>query len=86
MNYGLHINHNPAGNFSFVGTIPVTLMATRKPTRSDVMGGRVDFATGLAYYAPVYKTVAEAMDAAVAAGLKDMVCKNPKCACSSPKT
>ena len=39
-NLGLHVIHNPAGTFSYVGSIPVTLARIVPATKSDVMGGR----------------------------------------------
>ena len=40
MNYGLHIIRNPAGTYSYVGTIPTELATMKPTTRDDVMGGR----------------------------------------------
>jgi len=39
-NFGTHIHHNPAGTYSFVGTIPLVLAETVKPTTADIMAGR----------------------------------------------
>lgn len=77
MSYGLHINQNPSGTFSYVGSIPVELMDQRKATRSDVMGGRS--INGVAYYNKGYETVQELVDRAKAAGAK--LCESPRCSC-----
>jgi hypothetical protein len=79
MSYGLHINNNPNGTFSFVGSVPESLVEWRKPTRSDVMAQRVNHETGLAFYFPVYQTVEEAIERAKAVGAQ--LCNRPGCAC-----
>ena len=79
MNYGLHIIKNPSGTFSFVGSVPVSLMDTRKPTTADVMGGRVDHETGLAYVTRTYQNVEAAIKDANSVGAK--LCTLKGCAC-----
>lgn len=39
-NLGLHIIKNPAGTFSFVGSIPLVLAKIVEPTKADIMAGR----------------------------------------------
>lgn len=80
MNFGLHILPNPNGTYSFVGSVPAELMDTRKPIKGDVMGGRVDFETGLAYVGRVYQSVDQMVADAKAVGAN--LCSNPKCACA----
>jgi hypothetical protein len=36
-----HVLKNPAGTYSVVGSVPVTCITLREPTRDDVMGGRI---------------------------------------------
>ena len=84
MSYGLHIsqgNHRDTGAtiFYFVGSVPAALMDTRKPTRSDVMGGRVDFETGLAYVGRIYYDVETMVADAKAVGAA--LCSSPGCSC-----
>ena len=60
----VHIIKNPAGTFSYVGQVPVTLMRTRKPTREDIMGGRV-LDDGLAYVGKSRPTIERAVQDAL---------------------
>jgi hypothetical protein len=39
-NLGLHVIKNPAGTFSFVGSIPLVLAVLVEPTKADIMAGR----------------------------------------------
>ena len=39
-NMGLHVILNPAGSYSFVGSVPMDLGDRVKPTSSDIMAGR----------------------------------------------
>lgn len=39
-NLGLHIHKNPAGTFSFVGSIPLDLAEIVQPSKADIMAGR----------------------------------------------
>jgi hypothetical protein len=39
-NLGLHVIHNPAGTFSFVGSLPIEMATMFPATKSDVMAGR----------------------------------------------
>ena len=63
-NLGLHVIHNPAGTYSYVGSLPVTLARIVPATRSDVMGGRSfrgENGELLAYKFPVFATAADAV-------------------------
>lgn len=77
MSYGLHINQNPNGTFSFVGSVPIAVMDQRKPTPSDVMAGRT--INGVAYYCKGYATVNELLTIAKNANVQ--LCAHPKCSC-----
>lgn len=84
MSFGLHINqgrHRDTGAtiYTFVGSVPENLLDWRKPTTSDVMGGRVNHATGLAHYTRIYYSVAQIIGDAERDGAK--LCQSPKCAC-----
>ena len=39
-NMGLHIIKNPAGTYSYVGSIPLVLAKIVEPTKADIMAGR----------------------------------------------
>lgn len=63
-----HIAENPKGhapgyNYSLVGSVPIGLLEGRKPTASDIMGGRVA-CDGLAYYGRKWETVEQILRAA----------------------
>lgn len=77
MNYGLHILKTPNNKFTFVGSVPVSLMDTKTPTVADVMGGRVH--DGKAYFTKVFLSVEQAVTAAKEAGATLCTAKN--CAC-----
>ena len=72
-NMGIHVTHNPAGTFSYVGTLP-TVLATAKPaTRADVMGCRSLLGPDGAQYAwkfPVFDTRQQAIDYAKSKGIE----------------
>ena len=79
-----HIMNNPKGhapgyNYSLVGSVPVSMMDRRKPTRSDVMGGRVQ-KDGFAYVGRKWESVAEILEAAKQAG-DVRLCSSPTCLC-----
>lgn len=38
--YGIHLTKNPAGTYSFVGDIPISLCILDVATKADVMAGR----------------------------------------------
>ncbi len=40
MKLGLHVIKNPAGTYSYVGSLPPSLANVALATKSDVMGGR----------------------------------------------
>lgn len=61
MNLGLHVIQFPSGKFGFVGSIPTVICLSRKPTASDIMGGRV-MKDGLVYYSPSFDTRQQAID------------------------
>jgi hypothetical protein len=61
---GLHIILNPAGSYSYVGSIPTVLGKRVKPTSSDIMAGRF-FKDGEDVYTvkfPVFSTRQEAVN------------------------
>lgn len=63
-NLGLHVIHNPAGTYSYVGSLPVTLARIVPATQYDVMGGRAfrgDRGELCAYKFPVFNTEADAI-------------------------
>jgi hypothetical protein len=70
-NLGLHIIKNPAGTYSYVGSIPVSLGYEVPADRSAVMGGRsFRNAEGklVEWEFPVFKTEQEAKDFAISKG------------------
>ena len=69
-NMGLHVIKNPAGTFSFVGSIPLELGKRVKPTSSDIMAGRffMDGETAYAVKFPVFKTKEDAINHAKKSG------------------
>lgn len=70
-NMGLHVIDNPAGTHGYVGSIPVDLLKLRKPTRSDVMGGRIVEIDGERFgwgTSKLFPTRKEAIDYAEAKG------------------
>ena len=71
--------HAPGYNFSLVGSVPASMLEPRTPTRSDVMGGRVQ-KDGYAYTGRKWKTVQQ-----IVAFAKDKpevkLCTSPACAC-----
>jgi hypothetical protein len=75
-----HVIRNPAGTFSLVGAVPRALCDEREPTRSDILGGRVDMQTRMVYRPRVYQTAREAFTAVDAVGTG---CTLPTCACAT---
>jgi len=75
-----HVIKNPAGSFSLVGSVHSEMMTQRKPTVSDIMGGRVQ-ADGFAYVGRAYQTIQEIQDSAAKCGAK--MCESTTCACRS---
>lgn len=73
-----HVITNPAGSFSLVGSVPLAMMTQRKPTTSDIMGGRVA-RDGFAYVGRAYASIAEIQAAAVECGAH--LCDLSGCAC-----
>lgn len=78
-----HVIENPKGhapgyNYSLVGAVPASLMEARKPTISDIMGGRVQ-KDGLAYATRKWETVEAIKLAAERNGIT--LCQSPDCAC-----
>ena len=70
-NFGLHVIHNPAGSFNFVGSIPLELGKRVKPTASDIMALRTfNDNNGNAYAIkfPSFKTKIEAVNHAESFG------------------
>ena len=69
-NMGLHVIKNPAGTFSFVGSIPQELGTKVKPTSFDIMAGRyfMDGKTAYAVKFPVFKTREDAVNHAEKSG------------------
>ena len=63
-NYGLHVIKNPAGTYSFVGSIPIELGSKVKPTCSDIMAGRTVSESGQSFAIkfPVFDTSADAVE------------------------
>lgn len=45
--YGLHILHNPAGTYSFVGTVPIALDSIVHKTEEEAQGAFVDWFNSL---------------------------------------
>ena len=63
-NLGLHVIHNPAGTYSYVGSLPVTLARSVPATMSDTLGGRSfrgENGELCAYKFPVFQTEADAV-------------------------
>lgn len=70
-NLGLHVLKNPAGTYSYVGTIPTALAEIVPADTAAVMGGRAfrnEEGKAMMYKFPVFATRAEAMDFAEAKG------------------
>ena len=70
-NLGLHVMKNPAGTYSYVGSIPVELASVVPADRAAVLGQRAfidDEGKVMMYKFPVFKSRAEAMDFAEAKG------------------
>lgn len=74
-----HVIKNPAGSYSVVGSVPLAMMAARKPSPADIMAGRVS--GGVAYVAKSYASIEEIKAAAAACGAK--LCAAPNCSCRS---
>jgi hypothetical protein len=67
----LHVIRNPAGTYSYVGTVPAALGVEAPATRADVMGGRSYFNANretVAVRWPVFPSRAEALAHASAHG------------------
>lgn len=64
-NMGLHVMKNPAGTFSYVGTIPANLGKAVVATMADIMGGRAQrnphTGEAMVLKFPVFKTRKEAI-------------------------
>ena len=56
MNYGLHIIETKPNTFIYVGSVPFALHNWVQPTKSDVLGQRVDHDTGLAFRNIVFES------------------------------
>ena len=72
-NLGLHVIKNPAGTFSYVGSIPVVLAVAVPASMSAVMGQRsFRNAAGeiLEWKFPVFSSRDQAVNFAVAKGLE----------------
>jgi hypothetical protein len=70
-NLGLHILKNPAGTYSYVGSIPVELAEIVPADRAAVLGQRAfidDAGNAMMYKFPVFKTREEAFAFAEAKG------------------
>lgn len=72
-----HLNQNPTGTFSYVGSVPASLGVERKATAADAMAGRSK--NGVAIHFPSKATVEQAVEDAKAVGAK--LCSSPTCAC-----
>lgn len=73
-----HVIRNPAGTLSLVGAVNTDMMTRRKPTRSDIMGGRVQ-PDGFAYVGRAYGSIEEIKADAAKCGAR--LCEIPTCAC-----
>lgn len=74
-NLGLHVFKNPAGTFSYVGSIPKSLAQLVPASDSDVMGGRAfsdDVGNILTYKFPTFKTREAAINFAETHGFSVM--------------
>ena len=67
----------PSGKFTFVGTVPITLMDAKEPTKNDVMAGRVH--EGKAYSTKSFESVEAAIALAKEVGAD--LCVRQGCAC-----
>jgi len=70
-NMGLHIMKNPAGTYSFVGSIPLVLAEIVQPTKADIMAGRYftdQDGNVQGYKFPVFATEAEGREFAASKG------------------
>ena len=63
MSYGLHVIKNPAGTFSYVGSLPIELGELVKPTPSDIMAGRFIRQEGVVFAVkfPAFNTAEKAL-------------------------
>lgn len=75
-----HVIKNPAGSYSLVGAVNSDMMTRRKPTMSDIFGGRVQ-PDGFAYVGKPYQSVDEIKVDAEKCGAK--LCTSATCACRS---
>lgn len=80
---GLHIIKNPAGTYSFVGSIPANLCEWVPATSADVMAGRAqknpNTGTWVAPKKPIFTEVTAAVDFAINNDAR--LCESPTCAC-----
>lgn len=72
-----HLIDNGNGTIGAVGSVPVGMMTKRRPTISDVMGGRVR--NGWAYVGRAFASVDEALTVARESGAR--LCQAKNCAC-----
>ncbi len=78
-----HIIANPSGhapgyNYSLVGAVPMSMMDGRKPTKADIMSGRVQ-PDGLAYSGRKWETVEQIL--AEVRVQQVTLCTSATCAC-----
>lgn len=75
-NMGLHVIKNPAGTYSYVGSIPLDLATFVEPTTSDIMAGRTFKVDGkiMTPKFPLFNTEQEAIAFAESKGHE---CKTP---------
>lgn len=75
--YGLHVQKLPNEKFTFVGSVPLSLMEAYPPTQSDIMGGRV--VDGKAWKTQKFDSINELLTAVKIAGAQ--LCTIPSCVC-----
>ena len=70
-NLGTHVINNPAGTYSFVGSLPLELARIVPATKSDIMGQRTIKHNGetMSYRFPTFKTRQLAVDFAASKGI-----------------
>ena len=73
-----HVIKNPASSLSLVGAVHIEMMTKRTPTRSDIMGGRVQ-KDGFAYVGKAYQSIEDIKADAAKCGAT--LCSAEGCAC-----
>jgi len=77
MKYQTTLAKNPAGTYSFVGSVPASLFKSVEPTKSDIMAGRFYKDENGVTKSPrvmIFETLQEAKDYADSLNIDYVVC------------